>query len=606
MDDLTLLMVSGKGGVGKTTFACALARRWAAQFPDETVLLLSTDPAHSLGDVLQTPVSSRRTCSFQVPNLQIQTLDAEQLLSDFKRRYGSTLETLIERGSFVDGADLQPVWDLSWPGLDELMSLLEIQRILRSHEADRVVVDMAPSGHTVNLFELMDVLDQFIEALELFQAKHRTVTSSLTGRYAPDEVDESLSDIKAELAAGRRLIQDGQNTACWVVGVSEPLSLAETRRFIQNLAELHIPCGGILVNRYSGQTKLLQQFRALAQPVVITPDLPSEPIGGDALDSWLRQVSTQVRSQEDITDLVTWPDKISSGLPDLIAAGRRLVIVGGKGGVGKTTIAAAIGLGLAKTHPEAQVRVVSIDPAHSLGDALEQSLGHQPQAITANLSAQEIDAHQMLDQFRQDYLWELAAMMGGDTHSESLQLAYGPDAWRQIVSQALPGVDEMLSLLSLIELLEQDDQDLIVLDTAPTGHLLRFLAMPTALNDWLSWIFKLWLKHQDIAGHTELMGRLRQLRLRVVQAQKRLKDPTYTEFIGVIQHPRPVLAEAIRLTQALTDLGITQRYIIHNRYQASKPIDASQFPQQTLIPLPDLPREVPPLAQTKGAARLLF
>lgn len=604
-------MVSGKGGVGKTTFACAMARHWAEQFPDDTILLLSTDPAHSLGDVLQIPVSDRRVCSHQLPNLHMQALNAERLLEDFKQRYGPTLETLFERGSFIDGTDLQPVWSLSWPGLDELMSLLEIQRILRSHEADRIIVDMAPSGHTLNLFALMDFLDEFVGALELFQAKHRTITQSLSGHYTPDQTDQTLVDIKAELTAGRTLMQDAHNTACWVVGVAEPLSLSESRRFIQRLEQLQIPCGGVLVNRYNGQQSLLQQFRSLAPSVVVAPDLPVEPVGTVALDSWLRQVSSQVRTQEDITDLVTWPEKIAPGLPDFIEQGQRLIIVGGKGGVGKTTLSAAIGLGLAKSHPETQVRVVSIDPAHSLGDALEQPLGHTPRAITANLSAQEIDARQVLDQFRQDYLWELADMMGGGTadkgrQSGSLQIAYGPEAWRQIIAQALPGIDEMLSLLSLLDLLEQDDQSLIVLDTAPTGHLLRFLAMPTALNDWLTWIFKLWLKHQDIAGHTALMGRLRQLRRRVVNAQTQLKDHHYTEFIGVVQNAHPVLAEATRLVQQLTELGMAQNYLIHNRYQPDQNIDLSQFPDQTLIRLPELPHGIPPLAQTKGAAKLLF
>ena len=91
-------------------------------------------------------------------------------------------------------------------------------------------------------------------------------------------------------------------------------------------------------------------------------------------------------------------------------------------------------------------------------------------------------------------------MMSGETSDgdTTLKLAYGPEAWRKIVSQALPGIDEMLSLVTVMELLETKAQDLIVLDTAPTGHLLRFLEMPSAMGDWLAWIFKLWLKYQDV------------------------------------------------------------------------------------------------------------
>jgi arsenite-transporting ATPase len=233
-------------------------------------------------------------------------------------------------------------------------------------------------------------------------------------------------------------------------------------------------------------------------------------------------------------------------------------------------------------------------------------LSHQPTAIRPNLSAQEIDAKQVLDQFREDYLWELAEMMSGDTGDEALQIAYTPQAWKQIVSQALPGIDEMLSLITVMELLERGEQDLIILDTAPTGHLLRFLEMPTALADWLAWIFKLWIKYQDVVGRTELIGRLRTLRQRVMQAQKKLKDANYTEFIGVLQARSAIIAEAERLTQSLTELGVSQRYIVHNRFEPDHPLPMSAFPAQTVVSLPVLPRGIPSIALIEGAAQLLF
>jgi arsenite-transporting ATPase len=142
----------------------------------------------------------------------------------------------------------------------------------------------------------------------------------------------------------------------------------------------------------------------------------------------------------------------------------------------------------------------------------------------------------LLDEFRETYLWELAEMISGQgEQTGAVQIAYGPQAWRQIMAQALPGIDEMLALVQVIELLESQQQDLIILDTAPTGHLLRFLEMPAAMGDWLAWILKLWLKYQDVVGGVDLIGRLRKLRLQVVQTQKKLKDASHTEFIGVVQ-----------------------------------------------------------------------
>jgi arsenite-transporting ATPase len=157
-----------------------------------------------------------------------------------------------------------------------------------------------------------------------------------------------------------------------------------------------------------------------------------------------------------------------------------------------------------------------------------------------------------------------------------------------------------------MELLDQKQQDLIILDTAPTGHLLRFLEMPTALGDWLSWIFKLWMKYKDVLGRVDLMGRLRILRQQVMSAQEKLKDPQHTEFIGVLQAQDAIVAEQLRLTASLKKKGVYQRYVVQNRYHANEEIDRDLFPDQTLIRLPSLPRSVEPLARVKAAADLLF
>jgi arsenite-transporting ATPase len=620
-DKLNLVMLSGKGGVGKTTLSCCLARYWAKKFPEEKILLLSTDPAHSLGDVLLTKVTNEPQSAVDLPNLSIQALDAQNLLLEFKAKYSQYLEILVERGSLADGEDLAPVWDLDWPGLNELMGLLEIQRLLSEKNVDRIVVDMAPSGHTVSLLKLKDFLDVILHSLELFQKKYQVITESFTGTYQPDAVDDFLIDFKFQLSESRRLLQDSQFTGFLIVGIAEPMCLAETERFLEQLNTLEVPFGGILINRiltdpsidqdrYAEQQNYVQKFLNLSpgQPVFIIPQQPAAPLGSQALDKLAGEIQHISHVEGVAPPIIHWPQRIPPSFTDFLAQGCKLIIVGGKGGVGKTTVSAAMGWAFASHYPQKNISVISIDPAHSLGDAFGQKLGHASQAITPNLCGQEIDADKILDQFRTDYLWELADMISGEgtTKDTDVNIAYLPEAWRQIMSQALPGIDEMLSLITITNLLETNQQDLIILDTAPTGHLLQFLSMPSALGDWLSWIFKLWMKYQDVLGRVDFIGRLRQLRQQVVKAQKKLKDPRHTQFVGVIQAESAITSEHVRLTASLKNMGIEQRYVVQNRYIQAVEVDHNLFPEQTIIHLPLLPRSVEPMERIKGAANLLF
>ncbi len=624
-DPLRLVLCCGKGGVGKTTISCALAAAWAQRFPQERVLLLSTDPAHSIADVLQCAIAAEATPIPGYDNFAARALDAEQLQQAFRDRHAAWLETAIERGSLLEGADLSPVWDFRWPGLDELMGLLEITHLLAAKACDRLVVDMAPTGHALNLLGLDDFLNNLIAALTQFQAKHQTVARSLAGRYVPDDVDRELAALRHQQEAGHRLLRDRQTTACWTIAIPEPMSLLETQRLVAQLAAMGIPWGGLLVNRvrshgnpngdrYTEQQRVLQQFRELAgaRPAFVLPLQAREPLGTAALTALWPQVQPLVVDPDPISTPISWPMPLSPGLPDILAEGKRLAIVGGKGGVGKTTIAAALAVGLAQRHRDRHVLVMSIDPAHSLGDALGLSLGHEPTAIAlpegGHLSACEVNGAIVSERFRQEYLRDLAGMLGGAGDDRAgMRLAYLPEAWQQLADRALPGIDELLSLLAVADLLEAGQQDLVVLDTAPTGHLLRFLEMPAALEEWLTWILRLWLKYQEVAGHVDLVGRLRELRQRVLRLQALLTDPDKTEFIGVVRSGVAILSEQVRLARSLDRLGVCQRCIVWNDCTpgALDPVP-KELQGFQIVRLPSLPRSVAPMARIVGAARLLL
>ena len=142
-EGLRLLLFGGKGGVGKTTCAAAAALTLARQHPARSFLLVSTDPAHSLADCFA-------GCP-PVENLALRELDPQESLDRFKARHEEHLRTIALRGTFLDQADVAQLLDLSVPGLDEVMALLEIVAWVKEERYACIVVDTAPAGHTLRL-----------------------------------------------------------------------------------------------------------------------------------------------------------------------------------------------------------------------------------------------------------------------------------------------------------------------------------------------------------------------------------------------------------------------------------------------------------------------
>ena len=163
--NLQMLLFGGKGGVGKTTCATAIALQLARCSPKRSLLLVSTDPAHSLQDSLAdlTPL----------PNLTVLELDAQQCLDTFREKNASILEQIASAGTFLDDEDIHRVLTLSLPGADELMAFLEVSAWVESAKYDCIVVDTAPSGHTLRLLEMPAVIRKWLGVLDAFLAKRR-------------------------------------------------------------------------------------------------------------------------------------------------------------------------------------------------------------------------------------------------------------------------------------------------------------------------------------------------------------------------------------------------------------------------------------------------
>ena len=162
---LQLLIFGGKGGVGKTTCATASALRLAKRAPQSSFLVVSTDPAHSLADSLADMVPPR--------NLKVLELDSQEYLLKFKQKHNQHLREIAARGTFLDDEEINRFLDLSLPGLDELMAFLEIAAWVDQRVYDCILVDTAPSGHTLRLLTMPEFLRKWLAMLESLLAKHR-------------------------------------------------------------------------------------------------------------------------------------------------------------------------------------------------------------------------------------------------------------------------------------------------------------------------------------------------------------------------------------------------------------------------------------------------
>lgn len=247
------LFFGGKGGVGKTTAAAATALYFLNNLKkDESILLFSTDPAHSLSDSLDVKIGNRLVEVKQLRGARLfaYEMDASLALERFRAEHGKVLAEIAERGTLLDEEDIKELLSLSLPGMDEVMSLFELSELDREGAYAHIVVDTAPSGHTSRLLRLPEVFDRMVKALDLMGDKHRYILAHFARRRpVADEVDVFLQDLSKRIEAVRKLLHDREQTRFTLVTIPEAMSVRETERYRELLAEQGVPVSDLIVNR---------------------------------------------------------------------------------------------------------------------------------------------------------------------------------------------------------------------------------------------------------------------------------------------------------------------------------------------------------------------
>lgn len=245
---------------------------------------------------------------------------------------------------------------------------------------------------------------------------------------------------------------------------------------------------------------------------------------------------------------------------------KQIVIFGGKGGVGKTTAAAAFALSLARAEKKKKLLIFSTDPAHSLSDSFGEEIGSSKSGIggNENLDAMEIDPGQWFEDLKQRYRSWTDELFDSLTGASRMEIKFDREAMRELVELTPPGIDEIAALGTISDLLDENRYESIILDTAPTGHLIRFLELPQVALSWIRTFMKLLLKYQNIVKATQVAEELVALSKSIKRVVALLTDVEQCEFVGVAIPERMSLEETVDLAKALEKLKVPMERLLIN------------------------------------------
>ena len=577
--------------MGKTT--CAAAYAVAAARRGRRVLAVSTDPAHSLGDALGVrlgpavaAVSLGRRRS-----LQAVELDAPRAFRRWLAEHRRALGDIVEHGTWLDRADVDALLELSLPGIDELMGMLEIVRLAAPSRGgyEAVVVDTAPTGHALRLLSSPGAVRAAAEVLDALQQEHRIIRERLARIGRPEAADRLIERLAGQAAETAALLRDrAQSTFRWVT-LPEEMAIEETADALRILSASGIHVDELIVNRVlpagppcricdrrraAEERALAHAGRTIAKGrrIQTVAALPKEPrgvaalmdIGGTLVDPPRRgSPAPSRRRAANRADMAFSSAPGGRGsLPVARLSTARLLFFGGKGGVGKTTTAAAAAVRLARADPASVVLLLSTDPAHSLADVFDAAVDDAAKPLAGgprNLDVRELDAAAALAVRRgaiESALQELVDAVGAGIGVGSHR------GVTELMDLAPPGIDELFGVLSVVE--AQARYRTIVVDTAPTGHALRLLETPAAAREWLQVLLRVLLKYRGVVRPGQLAAELVALSREIRALQDLLRDRARTQFITVTRAAELPRRETERLLARLRRLRVPAPIVVVN------------------------------------------
>lgn len=527
-NQVKFVFFSGKGGVGKSTMSCATAV-WLAKAGYKT-LLVTTDPAPNLSDIFSQPIGHQITPIQGIDNLQAMEINPDTASEEYRERIVAPLKELL------DEKNMNVVREqLKSPCVEEVAAFDKFIEFMDDPGYDVVVFDTAPTGHTIRL-------------LELPSGWTETLNENAATCIGPGA---SLQSQKAKYEKAISYLQDRQRTSFIFVLKPENSSLLETKRSTEELSKLDIATSFLIVNGILPAqactddffrkkktdeegiiARIAAEFPALEK--VLYPLRDAEVSGIELLHSVGNFIydGKQNGSQSQkpvVTTNTQVPPTVyhKANCLDLLKPlnGQRYVFFTGKGGVGKSTIASTTALYLADHGYK--TLIITTDPASHLHDIFGQAINHEPSKIKGveNLYAARIDQRQALEEYK---VRILEAVKG---QSEETKKSIEEDL-------NSPCAEEMAAFEKFMSYFEVSGYDITVFDTAPTGHTLRLLELPT---DWKGFI--------DLGTLTKQTSEATQNKY--ADVIEKMRNPDKSAFVFVMYPEYTPMVEAWRASEDL-------------------------------------------------------
>ncbi|EML9723970.1 TPA: arsenical pump-driving ATPase [Escherichia coli] len=525
------IFFTGKGGVGKTSLACATAV-WLADQGKRT-LLVSTDPASNVGQVFSQTIGHRITDISTVQNLAAMEVDPMAAAQAYRDRVLDPVRGLMS-AEVVSSIEEQ----LSGSCTTEIAAFDEFTGLLTNHELrekyDHIVFDTAPTGHTIRMLELPGAWSGYLEANPDAAANLGPLVGLEKQQHQYSDAVKALSD-----AALTRLVLVARAQASTLKEVSH----THDELSAIGLQHQHLAINGVLPpfvgeNDPLAQSILAREGKALLAMPENLANLPRsqlflKPFNLVGLEA-LRELFTESKASPVLAattlNALDLP-KLASLVDELSQTGKGLIMTMGKGGVGKTTVAASVAVSLAKRGHK--VHLTTSDPAAHLSYTLDGSL--------PNLQVSRIDPKVETERYRRFVLEN----QGKGLDAEGLA----------VLEEDLrsPCTEEIAVFQAFSRIIKEADDHFVIMDTAPTGHTLLLL---------------------DATGayHREMVRQMGQTHDHVLTPMMQLQDPEKTKVIIVtLAETTPVL-EAANLQQDLRRAGIEPwAWVINSSLAAAKP-----------------------------------